>query len=1116
MELIGREDYLALELRARCLLVQLTFWGEMPEVEKLAHILGGVLGGRVGKSWVSQTLRAFVHRGWFSPLSERSNENYFVWIRPVSRAAYEEMLREAGERSWWPGAELVGDPGLRDLFPELHRAPTPGSKPRPNREMFIAEGLRLLAAGSGAAATPEFRAAMQNAKAVDLAQAIAYFAMQRLGEEPVFNLVADDPLLPLLPCVFNTAFFKGRSALGLRDAVRRLHEAKVQLPAPLSEVYWAVCAWTNDRTGLDGWKRRKDNVILRGCQALCAGDRVEADGFFKTFEQNNRYEGLLSYGNSHRFDLLPLRVLIAMVNAVAKPGKVGKQLPARILDHQGQSYSRYESRTPDSCYRDLFSRVGNWAGIVWKDITSGRDSYLDKARTPRDFDLLEALIYAWDYRLRSTGRTAFADVAARLWQAAHVFAANGWTTAARLLSSLLVGGYDAGADAAFLSDLDARGAFLLPRELPPSDWDGVRATLEKVLAKALPKKARGEGGEKPAKDRIFWGVELDDGPVKDILRLANITAVFRPAGAPDDGSDDMLLDRHDLSRQSNRAKMDERDLAILTLVLGSYYGVRPTEGEFLRRLCGMKNVIRYRSIQSGWRVRLENPRPAEFVLRKCEMTSTVAEDGGIVLTVPEWVLGNEGNYVLRREATDRYGVYETTPEVRKVLAAITGLGTGGKIEIPREAVAQAEPLIEGLAKLMPLAEPSADETERLPRVSASSDVRLRLDYGDGVFSARAVVLPLAENPNLALDPGVGAAEKIVAGARSFLLVRDLAAEQAAFAPVKEALREHEGAFDGRSAWRFDDIEEGLSALAAIKTLEGRVPAEWMDNRRLSLSYAPKSGVKLSSTRTAEDWFHVEGEFRLDDGRVMGIVTILEAARSRVGRYVRLKDGDYVALSDKMARELDALAAAGRRKGDGVEVVKAAVPMLDGAFGDGEDALELPDAMAATAEEIRAAFAKRPTPPRTLNAELRPYQVDGYRWLSRLAACGFGACLADDMGLGKTIQVISLLLERRQGGPSLVFAPSSVCGNWRREIERFAPTLRVVMALEEEIPLDATKAGDVVVASYGYLLFHVDAFRSVTWNGLVLDEAQAIKNDLSKRARVVKALKAKFRDRKSNV
>ena len=75
-------------------------------------------------------------------------------------------------------------------------------------------------------------------------------------------------------------------------------------------------------------------------------------------------------------------------------------------------------------------------------------------------------------------------------------------------------------------------------------------------------------------------------------------------------------------------------------------------------------------------------------------------------------------------------------------------------------------------------------------------------------------------------------------------------------------------------------------------------------------------------------------------------------------------------------------------------------------------------------------------------QLRDYQLEGFHWLTRLAHWGAGACLADDMGLGKTLQALALILTRAADGPTLVLAPTSVCGNWLAEATRFAPTLRL--------------------------------------------------------------------------
>jgi superfamily II DNA or RNA helicase len=172
----------------------------------------------------------------------------------------------------------------------------------------------------------------------------------------------------------------------------------------------------------------------------------------------------------------------------------------------------------------------------------------------------------------------------------------------------------------------------------------------------------------------------------------------------------------------------------------------------------------------------------------------------------------------------------------------------------------------------------------------------------------------------------------------------------------------------------------------------------------------------------------------------------------------------------------------------------------------------------------------------LSAQLRPYQQTGLRWLWWLRALGLGGCLADDMGLGKTVQAIGLLvLCRRASAPghpggttngatppappaaSLVIAPASLLGNWKGELARFAPSLRVLVAHASETPLkdlealdeEGLRAFDVVVTSYGSLQ-RLPALSRTVWDVVIADEAQAIKNPGTKQARAVRALRARCR------
>lgn len=158
------------------------------------------------------------------------------------------------------------------------------------------------------------------------------------------------------------------------------------------------------------------------------------------------------------------------------------------------------------------------------------------------------------------------------------------------------------------------------------------------------------------------------------------------------------------------------------------------------------------------------------------------------------------------------------------------------------------------------------------------------------------------------------------------------------------------------------------------------------------------------------------------------------------------------------------------------------------------------------------------PPATFTGTLRPYQMRGLGWLVTMADLGLGACLADDMGLGKTVQLIALLLHRQRAsaqGPVLLVCPTSVVGNWERELQRFSPSLPVVRhygALrarsgEEFVDLPP---GAIVLTTYGLLRRDIASLAHVPWSVAALDEAQNIKNAASRTAQAARALKAEFR------
>ncbi|MCE2508649.1 MAG: DEAD/DEAH box helicase [Nitrosopumilaceae archaeon] len=157
------------------------------------------------------------------------------------------------------------------------------------------------------------------------------------------------------------------------------------------------------------------------------------------------------------------------------------------------------------------------------------------------------------------------------------------------------------------------------------------------------------------------------------------------------------------------------------------------------------------------------------------------------------------------------------------------------------------------------------------------------------------------------------------------------------------------------------------------------------------------------------------------------------------------------------------------------------------------------------------------PPEGFAGSLRPYQLRGYSWLAFLQKWGLGGCLADDMGLGKTIQALAAVQSRWAGGdrrPTLVVCPTSVISNWRREAARFSPDLPVMVhhgpgRLKGEEFGRAAAGCAITITSYG--LAHRDEFLADTqWGGVVLDEAQNVKNPQTKQARAVRSLHAESR------
>ena len=231
------------------------------------------------------------------------------------------------------------------------------------------------------------------------------------------------------------------------------------------------------------------------------------------------------------------------------------------------------------------------------------------------------------------------------------------------------------------------------------------------------------------------------------------------------------------------------------------------------------------------------------------------------------------------------------------------------------------------------------------------------------------------------------------------------------------------------------------------------------------------------------------------------------------KYILVGDNEFITISTQLSRILKRLDTVTTENRSHLQIAPAAVSLLGDLLDDTSLNIKRNETMDALRQRIEACSKTIPVVPRTLQAQLRDYQEEGFEWMSRLTAWGAGVCLADDMGLGKTVQTIALLLEQSKNGASLIVAPSSVVPNWRNELQRFAPTLNLTILNQSEDrskDIKEAKAGDVIITTYGLLNIQQDDLTGREWNVVCLDEAHTIKNANTKMSKAAMLLKAQHK------
>ncbi|OCN20739.1 serine/threonine protein kinase [Serratia marcescens] len=486
-----------------------------------------------------------------------------------------------------------------------------------------------------------------------------------------------------------------------------------------------------------------------------------------------------------------------------------------------------------------------------------------------------------------------------------------------------------------------------------------------------------------------------------------------------------------------------------------------------------------------------------------QVTLVITEAGEhLALTLRPPGISDSRGLLWEKETPTRLVVYPVSDEHRKIAGIL-----GRELRIPASARDRVLQSVSSIAPLLPVQANLPELTAHIPHVPPDETLYAHLlPLGEGLrLQLRVHPLP----GGTAFPPGRGG--DIVNGEHDGQAIqtrRDLPAEQQRLQQVLAACPILEAAATDTTEWQLTETQDALEVLTQLRAIDpAQLECVWPEGERLRLGgRRDMQDIKLHVRRQGE-WFALSGELALDDGKVLQLRQVLTLLQESRGRFIRLGEQDWLALDNQLRQRLQQIALLAG-DGDHLTLNALTLPFLK-TLADEAGHL---DGDADWRRQLRGLEDREkhpPVVPSTLKAELRDYQQAGFCWLSRLAQWGVGACLADDMGLGKTLQALALLLERAPGGPQLVVVPTSIAGNWLSESERFAPTLRV-RDYRRRREITDVGAFDVVVVSYGLLLQDAQTFADRQWHSVVLDEAQAIKNAQTQRARAVMALKADFR------
>ncbi len=471
---------------------------------------------------------------------------------------------------------------------------------------------------------------------------------------------------------------------------------------------------------------------------------------------------------------------------------------------------------------------------------------------------------------------------------------------------------------------------------------------------------------------------------------------------------------------------------------------------------------------------------------------------------PDFAEGSR--FHLEREQRHRLRLFELTADQERALKL---LGQEGLL-LPKNAEERLKKTIQALSLRFRIRSDIGDGNVEVS--PADSQIYALLSPSPTGLQLELVVYPEGDRGQ-PFTPGAGpecvgfsAGDEPVQHAFLRALRQERSAADTVFAACRQWLKPSEYPYYGHSL----NPATACELLLVLRARED-VKLRWPEGETLKIRGEVDASQLTLQVSSQGDWLGVTGSVAVDEETVVELKALLEAASTPGTRFVALKDGQYLALSEQLLKRVRELGGLSEQHADLLRIHALAAAQLSHVVDQNVETHSDPG-WRELLERRDALSAWQPELPQGLHAELRDYQLQGFEWLVRHASAGAGACLADDMGLGKTLQTLALLLYRANLGPALVVAPTSVCGNWDNETQRFAPSLRIRWlsnGTRERIFAEAAP-GDLVIMSYTLFQQETEALAGIDWATVVLDEAQAIKNAGTKRSQAAMKLNARFR------